>query len=434
MSDLRNNGIYNPATSEQKPAILLVGYNGANNTGSEARLIAILEDIRAVFGHDARITIPTFNISNLKRYVHDSPGLKIAAVPPVYFFSLNKLIKEHELIMLVEGSCYMDTWTTALLRAYLTTTKLAYEMNKAVIAYAVDVGELSPSNLKLLQREAGKTDLIVTRSRTAADTLKKWGITAPIKYSADTAFSFLPDSRDSGFLYREWPEASGSLITGFALVNYFLWPVVIRLCGKKKNCYRWPYYFSASRQRTRKAEEFAADYARQIEKIIEKYGCYVPLICMEQLDEPFVNKIYELVNSEKRKQIRVFSSGKYNASQITSLLRSLDLLVTSRYHGYVLAMQAGIPMVAVGHDLRLKVLCQETGLADEMFLDFKDPDLFYRLGILLDRILKELGKDIGSGFVKNIRAQILDSYEDLYMRSKQNREILKSFARNYGWV
>jgi hypothetical protein len=91
-------------------------------------------------------------------------------------------------------------------------------------------------------------------------------------------------------------------------------------------------------------------------------------------------------------------------------------------------------MVAVGHDLRLKVLCQETGLADEMFLDFKDPDLFYRLGILLDRILKELGKDIGSGFVKNIRTQILDSYEDLYMRSKQNREILKSFARNYGWV
>ena len=39
--------------------VLLVGYNGANNTGSEARLIAIIEDVRAVLGPEVHITVPT---------------------------------------------------------------------------------------------------------------------------------------------------------------------------------------------------------------------------------------------------------------------------------------------------------------------------------------------------------------------------------------
>ena len=32
------------------PRVLLVGYNGANNTGSEARLLTIIEDIRSLLG------------------------------------------------------------------------------------------------------------------------------------------------------------------------------------------------------------------------------------------------------------------------------------------------------------------------------------------------------------------------------------------------
>jgi polysaccharide pyruvyl transferase WcaK-like protein len=434
MSDFRDTGSNTQKTGKQKPRILLVGYNGANNTGSEARLISILEDIYEVFGRDISITIPTFNIKNLKRYVEESYSLKIISVPSIYIFSLNKLIRNHDIIILVEGSCYMDTWTTALLRAFLTSTKLAASMHKPIIAYAVDVGELSSTNLKLLKKEADKTDFILTRSRTAADTLKKWGITAPIQHTADCAFSFFPGNNDSSFLNSQWPEASKKLLVGFALVNYFLWPVVIKLFGKKKNSYRWPYYFSTSKERTARTEQFVSGFAKEIEKIIEKFDCYIPLICMEQLDESFAEKIFGSVSYEKRKRIKIFSSGKYNASRMTGLLRSLNLLVTSRYHGCVLAMQAGIPIIAIGHDLRLKVLFHEIGLIDEMFIDYRDPDLFSRLEILIDRILKKLEKDDESDFVTGIKEHILNSYEDLYMRSKQNRQFLKSFARRYGWI
>ena len=45
-----------------KPRILLVGYNGANNTGAEAKLLAIINEVRAVVGSDAVITIPSLNV------------------------------------------------------------------------------------------------------------------------------------------------------------------------------------------------------------------------------------------------------------------------------------------------------------------------------------------------------------------------------------
>jgi len=126
--------------------VLLVGYNGANNTGSEARLIAIIEDLRQVLGPEVQITIPTLNEENLRRYLEEDDFLHIAPIPSIFLFAIRKLVKEHDLVLLVEGSCYMDTWTSALLWAFLWTTKCAHDLGKPCIAYAVDAGELSSLN------------------------------------------------------------------------------------------------------------------------------------------------------------------------------------------------------------------------------------------------------------------------------------------------
>ena len=60
-----------------KPRILLVGYNGANNTGAEAKLLVIINEIRSVLGPDACITVPSLNEVNLRRYLQEGPNLKI---------------------------------------------------------------------------------------------------------------------------------------------------------------------------------------------------------------------------------------------------------------------------------------------------------------------------------------------------------------------
>ena len=94
----------------------------------------------------------------------------------------------------------MDTWTSAMLWAYLWATRCAHAMGKPSLAYAVDAGQLSPFNRRLVRREASKTGLIITRSEAAADRLRAFGVTAPLEVTADNAFTFRTESADEGLV------------------------------------------------------------------------------------------------------------------------------------------------------------------------------------------------------------------------------------------
>jgi hypothetical protein len=271
-----------------------MGYNGANNTGSEARLLAIIEDIRSVLGSDVDITVPSLNPTNLRRYMTEGPHQHIRRVPPIYFTALKKLVKENDIILLVEGSCYMDTWTSALLWAMLWVSKNAYKYGKPSMAYAVDSGDLSPGNQRRVQRIGNNTDLIVTRTYATAKHLKRLGVRAPMEVTADTGFTFKMDPKDKGILKRLWRDSNNGVV-GLSVLDFHLWPVVVRPWGRKQHCYRWPYYFSRSRSRCRASEELAKVWATLADRIIRKDKKSVALLCMEQLDEPLARRIHELI-------------------------------------------------------------------------------------------------------------------------------------------
>lgn len=374
------------------PRVLLVGYNGANNTGSEARLLAIIEDVRSLLGPQVEITVPTLNEENLRRYLAEDEHLHIAPIPSIFFLAIDKLVKQHDLVLLVEGSCYMDTWTSALLWAFLWATHSAHRQNKPCVAYVVDAGELSPLNRWLVKREASKTDLIITRTRHALERLQKIGVTAPITSTADCAYTFQEDSKDHDFLNSLWPETSEGTV-GLAVVDFSLWPVVIRPWGREENLYKWPYYFSRSPERMKIREKLMEGWARTADEIIQKHHKKVVLICMEELDQPLAEDIQERM--ENKDKCRIVSSRQYNASQMTSMLSGLDLLVTSRYHSAVLSLRAGVPQIAVAHDPRLTSLYQDLHLDQDYLICHDDPHLWEDLRGKVDLLLgdSDLQKD-----------------------------------------
>jgi polysaccharide pyruvyl transferase WcaK-like protein len=401
--------------------VLLVGYNGANNTGAEALLLSDIEDVRAVLGPDALITVPTLNESNLRRYVQEGPNLRIASIPTIYPLALRQLVAEHDLIMLVEGSTYMDTWTPALLWAYLWTTHCAHAMGKPCLAYAVDAGQLSPLNRRLVRREASKTDLIITRSQAAADRLRACGVSAPIRVTADNAFTFQTAKSDERWVQRVWPEARSGL-AGLAVVNFNQWPVVMRPWGKSEDCYKWPYYFSTSPERQRATDELAESYAALADCLAREHGKSVALICMEQLDATLARKVqHQMIHADRA---RVFSAREYNASQMTTLLRSLDLLMTSRYHACVLSLAAQVPQLAVGHDLRLKTIYDELGFREQFFVDPHAPNLCAALKERVEKLLANPALE---------KESLRRGYEGHLHKARGNRELLRSFVKDHGW-
>lgn len=405
---------------KETPKILLVGYNGANNTGSEARLLAIIDDVRTIFGPEVLITVPTLNKENLERYLKEDKFLKIAPISSIFFFDVRKLVKDHDILLLVEGSCYMDTWTSALLWAFLWATRCANNFKKPSIAYAVDVGHLSSFNRWLVKREASKTNLILTRTELAAQELKKIRVKSPIEITADCAFTFKTEKKEAEILNELWPK-SDSGVVGLAPVDFYLWPVVMRPWGKKENLYRWPYYYSRSKKKIEGSEQLALKWTKEADRIIEKYGKRVALICMEELDEPLAVSIKNKMKNPE--MVKIFSSRNYNASQMTNILRGLELLVTSRYHAGVLSLEAQVPQIAIGHDTRLRGFYKEMGL-DNYLLDYMSPEIWNKLTERVNELLedpKAQQKILKKGFIQH------------FDRARKNQGILRNFLQKRGW-
>jgi polysaccharide pyruvyl transferase WcaK-like protein len=402
--------------------VLLVGYNGANNTGSESRLLSIIDDVRAVLGPDAIITIPTLNPVNLCRYIDEMPNQVIAPIPSIYFGALKRLVRSNDVMLLVEGSCYMDTWTSALLWAFLWSTKQAARFGRPSMAYAVDSGSLSPSNLKRVRKEASMTDLIVTRTQAAADRLRGYGVDAPMEVTADTSFTFEMAASDEDILQRLWPEAISDKVAGIAPVDFYMWPVVIRPFGRRADVYRWPYYYSRSRARTEATERLARGLARQASSLIDDHDHHVALVCMEELDEPLARRIEGLI--ERPDRVRVFSSCEYNASEMQGILKGLNLLVTSRYHSAVLAMPAEVPLVAIGHDFRTVDLLRDMNIYKTNFIPHDADDLFGRLEEMVERVLADPASEREA--VRRANAEHVE-------RARCNRQLLRTFLEERGW-
>jgi polysaccharide pyruvyl transferase WcaK-like protein len=404
------------------PSVLLIGYNGANNTGAEALLQADIEDLRAVFGEEALLTVPALkDPANLRRYLHEAPNLRIVPMPPVFMGEVRRLVRQHDLVVLVEGSAFMDTWGSALLWYFLWAARCADREGKPCLTYAVDAGQLRPRNQRLVRRWASAIDLLVTRSPSATQRLRGWGVTAPIESTADNAFTFEPRHEDREWARAIWPEDEPPAV-GIAAVDFYRWPVVIRPWGHARDRYWWPYYFSTSPARRRASADLARGYARLADAAVARHGRSVALICMEELDEPIARAIRGEMAYPDRAS--VFSARDHDASRMTALLQSLGVLVTSRYHASVLSLAAAVPQIAVGHDLRLRTLYAELGLEGEYFFGAGRPDAFDRIGQAVDHLLSDPAE---------VRGRLRSGHDAHVVTARRNRELLRAFADEHGW-
>jgi polysaccharide pyruvyl transferase WcaK-like protein len=400
------------------PRVLLFGYNGANNTGAEAKLLATIEDMRCLLGPEAILTVPSLDVSKLRRYLKESPNLMIVPVPTTYRRTVRRLVRENDLTVLVEGSCYIETFTKALLDAYLLATRSAADFGKPSVAYAVDSGQVSDTARESIRRDASKTDLIIMRTYAGAERMREWGVTAPIEVAADTAFLFRPDPADADLLHKELPGG----VVGIAPVDFYLFPVVPRLWGRRERCYKWPFYFSWSEERRQAAAALAQHFAELADWVVEKHGRSVALLGMESVDDPMASDI--LSRMRHRDRAKIFSATRYNASQMISVLRSLDLLVTSRYHAGALSLGGQVPQIAIAHDVRLNDLYEEIGMKDEFFFKYTAPDLFPQVRERAEQLLTDPAE---------IKDRLAKAHQEHVARARRARQLVSEFLRARGW-
>jgi polysaccharide pyruvyl transferase WcaK-like protein len=406
-------------SSLKAPKVLLFGYNGANNTGAEAKLLATIADMRSLLGPSVQLTVPSLDVTKLRRYLKEEDNLRIVRIPTTYKRTVRRLVRENDLTVLVEGSCYIETFTSALLDAYLWATRCAAELGKPCIAYAVDSGQVSPASEEKISVYASMTDLIIMRTYAGAKRMRSWGVTAPIEVAADTAFLFKPDPVDEGLLRQELPSKG---VVGIAAVDFHLFPVVARIWGPRSQCYKWPFYFSWSKERRRAAARLAQDFADLADWMVERQDKTVALLCMESVDDNLARDI--LARMRHPDQAHIFSASRYNASQMASVLRGLDLLITSRYHAGALSLEGHVPQIAIARDVRLEDLYDEIGMKQGFFFRSDDRELFPQVKDRVKRILDHPDE---------IRERLAAAHREQVARALLSRQLVGEFLWSRGW-
>jgi len=356
---------YEEYTPGQPLKILLVGYNGARNTGADARVVALTQQLEQTLGTDkAELTVMTLDTENVNGYF--TKAVNILHFSTVFIFSLVRACSSHHAAILCEGSTLTPTFAEALCVFFCEAAGIMRKQNKPCIAYGSEVGKLNGWLAKLSSDLCQDTYFMV-RTEESLHNLQQLGLKGHV--GTDTAWTF--QSPEGETWAQQQLRAAGwdgkQPLMGVAPLNPFCWPV-------RPSIWRWLkalvtrdysqqydkiYFFSDNATRRQQFERYLQAMAAATNRYSREHNAFVVILGMEKLDAGVCELLVQRVEAPHA----IFTSKICDVFKMTGLLRQLNILLTSRYHASVLSMERAIPIVAVSIDARLNGIMNEIGLA-----------------------------------------------------------------------
>lgn len=359
-----------------KLKILLAGYNGARNTGSDVRVASIAKQVRELFGDECEITVMALDRDSISSYFDED--VRLFDFTTLYPFALFRACSENHAAILCEGSTLKSTFANALTLFLCEASAVMNGQGKPCIAYGSEVGTMEPFLEKAASRLCRNTHFI-TRTQDSLDRLRRLGLKGHAGTDAAWSYDGAISAEEADRLLREQGWDGEKPLLGIAVIDPFCWPVRASLArwirtlisGNHASQYDKWYYYSESAERTEKFEKYIDGIAEGADRFISEQGFFPVILGMERLDE----KACRALRAKLPHHAAMLLSGDTTADVMTGVLRRLSALVTSRYHASVLSMEKGCPIVAVSMDERLSGIMKELSLDDKYLLHVSDGDL-----------------------------------------------------------
>lgn len=170
--------------------IVISGYYGLGNSGDEALLKCIIDDLRKV-DPDITITALSGNAQHTK---------KLYGVKTVNRFNLFSVINEFrnaKLLISGGGTLIQDATSTKSLLYYLGIIFLAKKMGLKTMVYANGIGPIKEKNYDKVKKILDEVNLITLREETSLEELEKCNVTNKnVLVTADPAFNLVPSSKE----------------------------------------------------------------------------------------------------------------------------------------------------------------------------------------------------------------------------------------------
>jgi polysaccharide pyruvyl transferase WcaK-like protein len=389
-----------------KLKLLLAGYNGTRNTGSDVRVQEIVRQIRRILGADhIDLSVMSFNFQNSLGYFENARQVYL---PDVYPPFLNREIRHQHGVIACEGSMFKSKFANALANMMIGSLGIAAAQNKLSVAYGGEAGAMDPFLQKMTQRFC-RESFIITRNPASLEVLSKLGISSEL--GTDTAWTFEPLGPEYGrkaLLDAGW---DGTLpVVAICPINPFFWPVKPSLWrwlahsvagGYKKSYYRNIYFHRSGREVEAAYQRYLSAMTAGIQNYKSDHRVFPVLIAMEMLDRDACERM-----AGKLGGVPVFASDHYNMFELVSILRACHRMLSSRYHAIVTSMPAGVPSAGVAMDERIANLMRERGHEQHLLINVEDAELADRIVEalrVLDAETDEIRRSMGCVVARNLQ-------------------------------
>lgn len=296
--------------------ILISGYYGFENSGDDAILMAILDNLRH-YKSDVKVLVLSKKPEETKR---------IYGVDSADRFNFNEVVKamkSSKVFLNGGGNLIQDDTSTRSLMYYLSTLWLAKKFGLKVMLYSNGIGPIDRKlNRIITSKIINKADVITLREEASLAEVKRLAVHKPkILVTADPAFTLEPCSDDEAALLLEKE-------------------------GIKKDA----PLIGISARKWRGHQVYAGKIAELADHLYEKHGIRTVLIPMHYPHDAEINN--EIASMMKHKPYII--NRKYNVPQTLGLFKNMDMIIGMRLHALIYGTALQVPVVGLPYEPKVE--------------------------------------------------------------------------------
>lgn len=354
--------------------VVISGYYGFNNSGDDALLKSIINDIKSV-DENAQITV----LSGAPKETKSDYG--VGAVYRYNIFSVLYSLIKCNLLISGGGTLIQDATSTKSLLYYLGIIRAAKFLRKKVMLYANGIGPLTSfKNIELTKDVLSDVELITLRDENSAKELEQIGVAGPeIRLTADPAFLLEADDRGEEILE-----------------NYGIPTDKKLLCVSVRKYKGNPQNFEDT------MAEFC-DYAT------DKYNLFTVFLPMQKRNDYAISA--SIKNKMKNKSVIIGTSCKI--SSLLSIIKRMHICVGMRLHTLIYSANCNIPVIGIVYDPKVNG-----------FLEYMGEDRFVGVTeISKDALTKHLDEIYAD--YDSIKSNLSFNVRLLRGKARENRELME---------
>lgn len=349
--------------------IVISGYYGFRNSGDDALLMSIINDLKAK-KPDAEVVVLSKNPKETRKIYN------VRAVRRENIFAVINEIRNAKMLISGGGTLMQDGTSTKSLLYYLTIIKIAQMFSKKIMLYANGMGPLySKKNRERVKKTLNDVDIITLRDEETLKEIKRLGIDKPyIEVTADPAFS-LPVENLERFndITTEVPGSEQMM-----LVSVRDWQAL--------------------------KPDFRSVIAEVCDYAAEKYGLYTVFLPMQpQKDMAVTEQIRKLMKHESS-----LICGNHTIKQQLSLFGDMRLCIGMRLHSLIYSAAMCVPQIGIAYDPKING-----------FLDYIGSDSYIDCSKLTaNELIKEI--DICIENYDSIKGRLTKKRKELQTKADRN--------------